>query len=104
MISYQLNKNNARKKVDTKNQLLIDKTILCDCRKKHTNLGMAWIDYRKASDIVRHSSILESLEFVQVADNILEFVKISMGNWLTESTSCGENLAKVKLETDFSGR
>ena len=28
----------------TKDQLLIDKTILKDCKKRHTNLSMAWID------------------------------------------------------------
>ena len=28
----------------TKDQLLIDKTVLRDCMKKHTNLAMAWID------------------------------------------------------------
>ena len=31
----------------TKDQLLIDKTVLKDCRERHTNLSMAWIDYRK---------------------------------------------------------
>ena len=30
-----------------KDELLIDKTVLKDCRKRHTNLSMAWIDYRK---------------------------------------------------------
>ena len=39
----------------TNDQLLINKTILRDCRKRHTNLGMAWIDYKKAYDVVRHS-------------------------------------------------
>ena len=34
-----------RKSRGTKDQLLIDKTILKDCRKRHTNLAMAWIDY-----------------------------------------------------------
>ena len=29
-----------KKSRGTKNQLLIDKTILCDCRNRHTNLGM----------------------------------------------------------------
>ena len=29
----------------TKYQLLIDKTGLKDCRKRHTNLSMAWIDW-----------------------------------------------------------
>ena len=46
-------------------------TILRDCRKRHTNLGMAWVDYKKAYHEVPHSWILESLELVQVFDNIL---------------------------------
>ena len=40
----------------TKDQLLIDKTILKDYRKRRTNLAMAWIDYQKtAYDCVPHS-------------------------------------------------
>ena len=38
----------------TKDQLLIGKTVLKDCRKRHTNLPMVWIDYRKAYDLVPH--------------------------------------------------
>ena len=71
----------------TKNQLLK--------RKRHTNLGMVWIDYKKAYDMVPHSGILESFELVQVSDNILEFLKRSMANWQTELTSCG---GKIHLE------
>ena len=63
-----------------KDQLLIDKTIPHDCRKRHTNLGMASIDFKKANDMVPHSWILESLELVQVSENILKSVKRSMAN------------------------
>ena len=42
-----------RKSRGRKNQLLIDKTILKDCRNRRTNLAMAWIDYRKALDFVK---------------------------------------------------
>ena len=31
----------------TKDQLLIDKMVLNDCKKRHTNLGMVWNDYKK---------------------------------------------------------
>ena len=55
-------------------QLLIHKTILRDCRKRHTNLRMAWTDYKKAYNMVPHSWILESLELVQACDSVLEFV------------------------------
>ena len=40
-----------RKSGGTKDQLLIDKTVLNDCRRRHTNLGMTWIDYKKAYDM-----------------------------------------------------
>ena len=56
-----------RKSRGTKDQLLIDKTILKDCRKRRTNLAMAWIDYRKVYDFVPHSWILESLDML---DNV----------------------------------
>ena len=81
MITYQLNKNDCKKKSrGTKNQSSIDKTILRDFRKRHTNLGIAWIDYEKDYDMVPHFWILGSLELVQVSDNIHEFVKRSMSN------------------------
>ena len=85
MISNQLNKKDARKKSrGTKDQLLIDKTILRDCRKRYTNLGMVWIDYKKAYDMVPHSWVLKNLELVQVFDNILESVKRLIVNWQTK--------------------
>ena len=86
-----------KKSRGSNNQLLIDKTILHDCRKRHTNLGIAWIDYMKAYNMVPHSWILESPELVQVSDNICKFVKRSMSNWQTNLTSCRERLAKVNI-------
>ena len=44
-----------RKSRDTKDQLLIDKMVLADCKRKHENLAMAWVDYKKAYDMVPHS-------------------------------------------------
>ena len=46
----------------TKVQLLIDKTVLKDCKKRHTNLSTAWIDYKKAYDFAPHSWINECIE------------------------------------------
>ena len=39
----------------SKDQLLTDKMILKDCKKRHKNLALAWRDYRKAYDMVPHS-------------------------------------------------
>ena len=63
-------KGRRRKSRGTKDQLLIDKMILADCKRKPKNLAMAWVDYKKAFDMVPHSWIIESLKMAQVAGNI----------------------------------
>ncbi len=60
-----MKKRMQKKSRGTKAQLLIDKLVLRDCKNTHTNLSMAWIDYRKAYDMVPHSWIMEFYEYVQ---------------------------------------
>ena len=48
----------GRKSRGTKDQLLIDKMFLADCKRKHKNLAMAWMDYKKAYDMVPHSWVI----------------------------------------------
>ena len=50
-----------KKSRGTKDQLLIDKSVLREARIKKRCLAMGWIDYRKAYDLVPHSWILEML-------------------------------------------
>ena len=59
----------------TKDQLLTDKTVLKDCKKRHTNLSMAWLDYRKAYGLVPHSRINECMEMFGIAENLRTFCK-----------------------------
>ena len=61
----------------TKDQLLIDIMVLNDCKKRQTNVGMVWTDYKKAYDMIPASCILESLGLVQVSENIVELIKIN---------------------------
>ena len=72
-----------------KDQLLLDKMVPNDCKKRHTNLEMTWIDYKKGYAMIPHSWILESLELVQVSENIVEFIRKSMKKYNTELTSSG---------------
>jgi len=81
----------------TKDQLLIDKMVLKNCRRRHTNLNMAWIDYKKAYDMVPHSWILESVTLVGIADNIKRLLKNSMDNWKTELNAYGTMLGEVNI-------
>ena len=90
-----------RKSRGTKDQLLIDKTILKDCRKRRTNLAMAWIDYRKAYDFVPHSWILECLDMLGIADNVRSFLEKSMKKWKLLLSSIGSNLSEVDVNRDI---
>ena len=82
----------------TKGEQLIDKMVLSDCKKRCTKLGMAWIGYKKAYDMIPHSRILESLGLAQVSDNVLEFIRKLMIKLSTNSTSCGVYLSNVNIE------
>ena len=81
----------------TKDQLLIDKEVLRDAKMKKRCLAMAWIDYRKAYDMLPHSWILESLSLIKVAKNIEGLLKGSMKSWGTILTANGEELGEVSI-------
>jgi len=79
-----------RKSLWTKDQLLIDKAILKDCKRRKTNLAMAWVDYRKAYDFVPHIWIVECMELFGIAENVRVFLQNSMKQWELTLTSNGE--------------
>ena len=81
----------------TKDQLLIDREILREARRKKRHLAMAWIDYRKAYDMLPHSWLLESLGLVKVAKNIEQLLSGSMPNWKTVLTAGGQELGEVDI-------
>ena len=81
----------------TKDQLLIDKTVLRDCKKRHTNLAMAWIDYKKAYDMVPHSWISECLEMFGIANNVQDFLNNSMKSWKLELNASEKTLGEVDI-------
>ena len=82
---------------ETKDQLLVDKAILKNCRRRLTNLSMTWIDYKKAYDMVPHSRILKCLEMVRGAKNMITIISNSMMNWKTVLTSGGTDLGQVDI-------
>ena len=82
----------------TKDQLLIDKTILKHCKRHQRNLAMGWIDYKKAYDMVPHSWLIEAVKMVGVAENIVELLRKSMETWKTQLTACGDVLGEVNIK------
>ena len=82
----------------TKEHLLIDKTVLKDCRKRHTNLSMAWVDYKKAYDLVPHSWIIECMKMFGIAENVTDFVGKRMEQRKLSLTSNGKDLGVVDVK------
>ena len=60
-------------------------------------MSMAWVDDRKAYDMVPHSRIIECLDLLKIADNIRGFIIESMKGWQTNLISSGEILGNVKI-------
>ena len=61
-----------------KDQLLIAKMVSKDCKKRHTNLFMAWIDYRKAYDFVSYSWVNKCMSLFGIAENLRTLLQKSM--------------------------
>ena len=82
----------------TKDQLLIDKAITKDARLKCRSLNMAWVDYKKAYDMVPHSWILEAVSMFGLADNICNLLSQSMKYWKTMLTAGDQTLGTVDIK------
>ena len=56
---------------------------------------MAWIDYKKAYDMVPHSWIIDCLETVGINENIPRLSLESMKSWRVELISKEKNLGEI---------
>ena len=71
----------ARNSYEYKDQPIINKTIIEDCKKKKKNLSMAWIAYKKAFDCVPHSWILKTLRMYRFNEKVISCMETSMNKW-----------------------
>ena len=60
------------------NQVLMAKMVSKDCKKRHTNLLMASIDYRKAYYFVSYSWINKCMALFGIAENLRTLLQKSM--------------------------
>ena len=66
---------------------------------------MAWIDCKKAYDMVHHIQISECLEIFGTANNVQDFLNNSMKSWNLELNLSGEKLRAVDIRRGiFQGR
>src|SRR5450631_3979353 len=80
-----------------KDQLLTDKAVVKNCKRRNTNLHMVWIDYKKAYDRVPHSWLIECMNLYKVNGKLRDFLAREMQKWTTELTSNGESLGRIPI-------
>ena len=84
--------------------LYIDQHILNESKTRRKNLVMAWIDYKKAYDMVPHSWILNCLKMYKILDEVIDLIDKTMKTWRVELTAGRRRLAEAKFQRgNFQG-
>ena len=78
--------------------LYIDQHILNESKTRRKNLHMAWIDYKKAYDMVPQSWIINWLKMYKISDEIINFIEKTMKTWKVELIAGGRSLAEAKIQ------
>ena len=97
MLLPQEQNESKRKSKGTNDLLFIDKIIMTEVKMRKRHLSMAWIDYKKAYDIVPHSWIIDCLETVGINEKTRRLLAESMKSWRVELISGEENLGEVNI-------
>ena len=79
----------------TVDQLLVDNCIMDEVRTHHRDLAVAYYDYQKAYDMVRHDWILRVFEWMKVPLKVILVIKGVMKRWKTQ-LEVGTTREKVK--------
>ena len=85
----------------TNGLLYIDRAVIKEVKSRNKNLAMAWIDYKKAYDMVPHSWIIECLGLLGVAENIKSLLVNSMEKCKVMLCSGNSELGKVEIKRGF---
>ena len=85
---------------DTKDQLWRDKAVIGNCQSKKTNLNMAWVDFRKAYDIVPHVWIINALKLIGAVPNVIALLKSTIIDWKIELISKDINPGELNINRD----
>ena len=81
----------------TKDQLLIDKEVIKNCKRRKSNLNMASIEFRKSYEMVLHSWMIKSLELAGAAKNVVNLLKKPVKNWKTNLICSNTELGAVDI-------
>ena len=81
--------------------LYIDQHILNESKTRRKNLAMAWIDYKKAYNMVTHIWIINSLKMYKISHGVINFIDKTMKTWRVELTAGGRSLSEAKIQRDI---
>ena len=56
-------------------------TSLRRAKRDEKNISIAWIDFKKTSDIVPQSWIIDCLKMYKISDEVINFIENTMENW-----------------------
>ena len=85
----------------TNDLLYIDRAVIKKVKSRNKNLAMAWIDYKKAFDMVPHSWIIESWDLFGVTENIKSLLVKRMEKWKVILCSGNSDLGEVEIKQDI---
>ena len=77
---------------------LLDQHILNESKTRQKNLAMAWIDYKKAYDMLPQSWILHCLKMYKISHEVINFIEQTMNTWRVELTAGGRSIAETKIQ------
>ena len=81
----------------TNDLLYIDRAVIKEVKSRNKNLAMAWIDYKKAYDMVSQSWIIECLDSFGVAENIKSLLVNTMEKRKVMLCSGNSELGEVEI-------
>ena len=78
--------------------LYIDQHILNENKTRWKNLAMAWIDYKKAYDMVPQSWIINHFKMYKISHEVINFIDKTMNTWRVGLTAGVKSLAEAKIQ------
>ena len=81
--------------------LYIDQHILSESKTRRKNLAMAWIDDKKAYDMVPQSWMIKCFKMYKISHEVINFIEKSMKTWIVKLTAGGKSWAETKIQLLF---
>ena len=82
----------------------IDKMLLQEAKRRKKSLAMRWTNYRKAYEMVPGSWVIESLNMIGIAKNVVNVLGKTIKWWRVELTCGAETLGEVPIKREIFHR